>query len=42
VTDGNITTSKGPGTAMEFALELIRRLKGKDAAQTVRQGVLLG
>ena len=27
VTDGQITTSKGPGTALAFSLELVRRLK---------------
>jgi 4-methyl-5(b-hydroxyethyl)-thiazole monophosphate biosynthesis len=40
-TDGNITTSRGPGTAMDFALELIGQLGGNDlreqiAAQMVR------
>lgn len=30
VTDGCITTSKGAGTAMDFALELVRLLKGED------------
>ena len=29
VTDGKIITSRGPGTAMEFALTLIEKLKGK-------------
>ena len=29
VTDGRIVTSRGPGTAMDFALELIERLLGK-------------
>jgi 4-methyl-5(b-hydroxyethyl)-thiazole monophosphate biosynthesis len=29
VTDGRIVTSRGPGTAMDFALELIDRLLGK-------------
>lgn len=29
VTDGRVVTSRGPGTAMDFALELIERLVGK-------------
>jgi 4-methyl-5(b-hydroxyethyl)-thiazole monophosphate biosynthesis len=35
VTDGHITTSKGPATAMFFALTLVEILKGKDVAKTV-------
>jgi 4-methyl-5(b-hydroxyethyl)-thiazole monophosphate biosynthesis len=30
VRDGRIITSRGPGTAMDFALELIELLSGKD------------
>jgi len=29
VQDGNLTTSRGPGTAMDFALTLAERLVGK-------------
>jgi protein deglycase len=29
ITDENITTSKGPGTAVDFGLELVRILKGE-------------
>ncbi len=39
--DGNILTSQGPGTAFEFALEIIAELKGHDAAQSVRSGLVL-
>ncbi len=35
VTDGNIITSRGPGTAMDFALTLIETLAGKAARDEV-------
>lgn len=35
VTDGNITTSQGPGTAVEFALELVKILKGASLAREI-------
>ncbi len=35
VTDGKIITSRGPGTAMDFALELIEALLGREARQGV-------
>lgn len=42
VRDGNISTSRGPGTAIDFALDLIEQLgglglKNKIAAQIVRE-----
>ena len=42
VIDGNITTSRGPGTAMDFALSLIEQLANRElrdsvAAQMVRE-----
>lgn len=40
VVDGNIVTSQGPGTAMEFAFKLVELLLGKDRAKEVNQGVL--
>ena len=40
VTDGNITTSRGAGTAMDFALELIRVLEGKEASEHIRSSVI--
>ncbi len=42
VKDGNIITSKGPGTAFLFAVELLRALKGDEAADSVAQGLILG
>jgi 4-methyl-5(b-hydroxyethyl)-thiazole monophosphate biosynthesis len=40
VTDGNITTSRGPGTAMDFALELVERLVGKPKRDEVEARLL--
>ena len=39
VIDGQIITSKGPGTAMVFALTLIELLVGKAARKTVEAGL---
>ena len=41
VVDGNCTTSQGPGTAMEFAIELIRQLFGDERAQKVAAPMLI-
>lgn len=41
VTDGNIITSKGPGTAFLFAVELLRTLNGNDTADSVARGLIL-
>ncbi len=40
VTDRNITTGRGPGTAMDFALELIELLVGKEKRDDVEQRLL--
>lgn len=40
VVSENVITSKGPGTAMDFALKLIELLKDKDAAEKVAKGLL--
>jgi 4-methyl-5(b-hydroxyethyl)-thiazole monophosphate biosynthesis len=40
VVDGNIVTSRSPGTALEFALKLVEILFGKDRMDTVNQGVM--
>lgn len=36
VTDGQIVTSRGPGTAFEFALALVEKLLGKEQAKSTR------
>jgi len=41
VTDGNIITSRGPGTALCFGLEILKQLVGKESYQAVKEGMLL-
>lgn len=38
--DGNITTSRGPGTAMDFALDLIEQLQGRSKRDEVEAGLV--
>jgi 4-methyl-5(b-hydroxyethyl)-thiazole monophosphate biosynthesis len=40
VVDGNLITSRGAGTAAEFALALIERLIGPDKAREIRERTL--
>lgn len=40
VEDGKLVTSRGPGTAMDFALALVRRLVGADAEREHRKSLL--
>lgn len=42
VRDGKIVTSRGPGTAMAFALEIAADLAGKAKADELRMGMLVG
>lgn len=42
VTDGNVMTSQGPGTAVCFGLAIVERLVGKESMQAVKDGMLLG
>ena len=41
VVDGNVVTSRGPGTAIEFALQWVTLLAGADQAAQLRQGMLV-
>lgn len=34
--DGNVVTSRGPGTTMEFSVALVERLFGKEKADEVK------
>ena len=40
VTDGHITTSRGLGTAIDFALALISELRDKESADTISKQVV--
>ena len=35
VVDGTLTTSRGPGTAFEFALSLVKQMYGEEAVRKV-------
>ena len=41
VTDGNITTSRGLGTALEFAFELLKLLESEEAAKMIANKIVL-
>ena len=40
VRDGNIITAAGMGVALEFGLELVAALKGRDVAEKLRHGII--
>jgi len=40
VVDGHCVTSQGPGTALEFALELVRQLMGEEKAKAVAEPMI--
>ena len=40
VIDGNVVTSRGPGTAMCFALEIVKMLQGEETYNQLREGLL--
>ncbi|RJQ55701.1 MAG: DJ-1/PfpI family protein [Nitrospiraceae bacterium] len=41
VEDGNVLTSRGPGTALYFGLAIVERLMGKEKAQKIRGAMLV-
>jgi len=41
VRDGNLITSRGPGTAIEFSLELVTVLKNEQAAAALRNKMII-
>lgn len=41
VTDGNIVTSRGPGTSIDFALALVEQLAGRAKRDEVESGLVL-
>lgn len=41
VTDGNITTGRGAGPALQFALEIVKVLKGEDVATQLEKKMLI-
>jgi len=38
--EGNVITSQGPGTAMEFSLKLVEHLAGKETMKNVKEQLL--
>lgn len=40
VEDSNVMTSRGPGTSICFALEIVKKLKGEETYQALKAGLL--
>ena len=40
IVDGNVVTSQGPGTAIEFALKLIEIIKGPEKARKIMRAIV--
>jgi 4-methyl-5(b-hydroxyethyl)-thiazole monophosphate biosynthesis len=41
VEDGNVLTSRGPGTALYFGLAIVEKMMGKEKAQKIRDAMLV-
>lgn len=41
VQDGNLITSRGPGTSFDFALKIVEQLLGADVAKKVAKPMLV-
>jgi 4-methyl-5(b-hydroxyethyl)-thiazole monophosphate biosynthesis len=41
VVDDELVTSRGPGTALEFALVVVEKLAGAEAADKLRSGMIV-
>uniref|UniRef100_A0A453EE31 DJ-1/PfpI domain-containing protein n=1 Tax=Aegilops tauschii subsp. strangulata TaxID=200361 RepID=A0A453EE31_AEGTS len=40
VVDGNVITSRSPGTAMEYAAAVVEKMMGRDEARRLAEGLL--
>jgi 4-methyl-5(b-hydroxyethyl)-thiazole monophosphate biosynthesis len=40
VTDGNVMTSRGPGTAICFGLQIVKKLVGEETCAQLKEGLL--
>lgn len=40
--DGNVTTSRGMGTAIPFALALTEQLASREKAEEIKKGIIYG
>ena len=40
VVDGKLVTSRGPGTSLDFALEIVTLLKDRETSETIRKAMI--